>query len=137
MAIRLPPASRNAGANAVADLLDGGPAPGTIDIRTGAQPAAATDAASGTLLATLTLNDPAFGAAVNGVKTLSVAPAVTTPGIAAGTAAWFRAKDSTGATVMDGAITATGGGGDLTLSTTAISVGLTVRITGGTVTMPG
>jgi hypothetical protein len=37
---------------------------------------------------------------------------------------------------MDGSVTATGAGGDLQLATTAISVGLTVDITGGTVTMP-
>jgi hypothetical protein len=115
-------------------LLDAGPAAGTIQIRSGTRPAA-NDAATGTLLATVTLADPAFGAPVNGVATLTDPAPVTAA--AAGTATWFRALDSTGATVMDGLVTATGGGGDLTLATTALTVGLSVDITGGTVTMPG
>lgn len=137
MAVRMPSAPRSAAANAILGLLDAGSGPGTIDIRTGAQPALATDAATGTLLATLTLNDPAFGAAAAGVATLSTAPAVTTTGLAAGTAGWFRAKDSTGATVLDGSVSASGGGGDLALNTTTISVGVAVNAVGGTVTMPG
>jgi hypothetical protein len=44
--------------------------------------------------------------------------------------------DSNNAAVMDGDVTATGGGGDLTLATTSITSGLSVDITGGTVTMP-
>ena len=47
-----------------------------------------------------------------------------------GTASWFRLVDS------DGSVTATGGGGDLTLNTTTISIGLTVEITSGQITMP-
>lgn len=136
MATRIPTASRNAACDAVVDLTDGGSGAGTIDVRTGTQPASANDAASGTLLATFTLNDPAFGAASTGVATLDVDPAITTTGLAAGDAGWFRMKDSAGATVLDGAATATGGGGQLELSTIAVSIGLTVSITSGTVTMP-
>jgi hypothetical protein len=107
---------------------------GDIEIRSGARPASADAAATGTVLATVALANPAFGAAANGVATL-VDPAAVT-GVAAGTATWFRALDGAGATVMDGSVSATGGGGDLQLATTSISVGLTVDITGGTVTMP-
>jgi hypothetical protein len=121
--------------DALVDLLDAGAGAGTIQIRSGTRPATANDAATGTLLATVTLADPAFGAAANGVATLTDPAPVTAA--AAGTATWFRALDSTGATVMDGSVTATGGGGDLTLATTALTVGLSVDITGGTVTMPG
>lgn len=134
MALTLPNASRSAMCDALVDRLDLGAGAGTIEIRSGSRPASANDAATGTLLATVTLIDPAFGAASNGVATLSDPVAVT--GAAAGTATWFRALDSTGATVMDGSVTATAGGGDLTLATTTISVGLTVDITGGTVTVP-
>ncbi|GAA2990703.1 hypothetical protein GCM10017559_08450 [Streptosporangium longisporum] len=135
MATRLPTAARNAAADAVVDLADAGAGAATIEIRTGSQPASANDAASGTLLATFTLADPAFGAASTGVATLAGTPRTTT-GVAAGTAGWFRLKDSTGATVLDGAVTATGGGGQLELNTTTISVGVNVEITSGTVTMP-
>ncbi|WP_433067428.1 hypothetical protein [Dactylosporangium sp. CS-033363] len=137
MTVRLPSNVRSAAADAVLNLINAGSGPGTIELRTGAQPAAAADAATGTLLATFTLNDPAFGAAAAGVGTLSTSPAVSTTGVAAGTAGWFRVKDSNGATVLDGSVSASGGGGDLVLNTTTISVGLTVNAIGGTITMPG
>lgn len=137
MAIRLPSAVRNVMIDALTARLDAGSGPATIDIRSGAQPATAADAASGTLLATLTLNDPSFSGGVNGVATLDVTPAVTTTGVAAGTAGWFRAKDSTGTSVLDGSCSASGGGGDLILATTTISVGVTVEAISGTLTMPG
>lgn len=135
MALRITTAARNAAADAVVDLLDAGAGPATIEIRSGSQPASANDAATGTLLATFTLGDPAFGAAASGAATLAGVPRTTT-GAAAGTAGWFRAKDSTGATVFDGSVTATGGGGELQLNTTTISVGVNVEITSGTITMP-
>lgn len=136
MATRIPTAARNAACDAVVDLVDAGSGAGTIDVRTGTQPASANDAASGTLLLTFTLSDPAFGAASTGIATLDVTPIPAAEGVAAGTAGWFRMKDSTGATVLDGAVTASGGGGQLELSTTTVSIGLDVEITSGTVTMP-
>jgi len=132
MALRLPTAARDAACNAAVNLLDAGAGAGTIDVRSGSQPASANDAATGTLLATFTLADPAFGASSAGVKTLASPPRATT-GIATGTAGWFRAKDSTGATVMDGAVATSGA--ELNLNTTAITASGAVEITSGTVTM--
>lgn len=134
MTLTLPTASRNAMCDALVDRFDLGAGAGTIEIRSGTRPTTANDTATGTLLATVTLIDPAFGAASTGVATLADPAPVT--GAAAGTATWFRGLDSTGATVMDGSVTATGGGGDLTLATTTISVGLSVDVTGGSVTQP-
>jgi len=136
MVVRLATATVNAGANAMCDLADGGVGAGTLDIRTGAQPASANDVASGTLLATFTLADPAFAAGVAGVKTLDADPDLTTVGLAAGTAGWARMKDSAGATVLDVSVTATGGGGDIEVDNTSIAVDQNVTITAGTVTMP-
>lgn len=135
MATRLATATRNAAADAVVDLLDAGSGAGTIKIYTGSQPASANDAPTGTLLVTVNLADPAFGAASTGVATLAGTPLSGT-GVAAGTAGWARLADSAGATVLDGSVTATGGGGQVELATTTISVGVTVQITSGTVTMP-
>ena len=56
--------------------------------------------------------------------------------VAAGTAGWFRAYDSTGAAVFDGAVTATGGGGELQLGSTSLSSGIQVDITSFTYTQP-
>lgn len=136
MALRLPTNSRNAACDAVVDRADAGTGAGTLDVRTGSQPASANDAASGTLLATFTLADPAFGAAATGAAALDATPALATTGLAAGTAGWFRMKDSDGNTVLDGAATATGGGGELELNTTTVSVGVDLEITAGTITMP-
>lgn len=134
--IRLPVASRNAAADAVADLVDAGSGPGIIRVYTGAQPSSADLAATGTLLATFTTNDPAFGSSAGGTATLVVTPAISTTGVAAGDAAWFRVLTSAGATVLDGSVTATGGGGDMIMSTVTVSVGLTLQLTAATITMP-
>lgn len=134
MATRISSASRNAAANGIVDLIDAAGAAGTLELRTGAQPATADDVATGTLLATFTLPRPCFGNAAAGVAT--AAAIATVQGVAAGTAAYFRVKDSAGATIIDGSVTATGAGGDLTLNTTTVSVGVDVGITSWTVTMP-
>ena len=135
MTTRISTAARNAAADGVVDLLDAGAGAGYIEIRTGAQPAAVGDAATGTLLATLPLSDPAFGAAANGTAT---AGAITSDANAdnSGNAGWFRAYDSEGTAVIDGSVTATGGGGDMQLTSVAITAGETVQVTSWTVTMP-
>lgn len=138
MGITLPTAVRNAAVDAVVDRIDAGAGAGTIAIYTTPRPAA-TDAATGTLLATFTCADPAFdagGTAGAGIATLDATPALSAVGVAAGDAAWFRVRDSNNTTVFDGKVTATGAGGDLTLDTVTVSVGLTVTITSGTITMP-
>lgn len=134
MATRITTARRNAACDSVVDAIDAGAGPGTLEIRSGAQPASANDADAGSVLATVTLPDPAFGAAASGTATANAITGVT--GSAAGTAAHFRVKDSAGTVVLDGSVTATGGGGDMELNTTTISVGVDVDITSWTVTMP-
>lgn len=134
MATRISTAARNAAVDGVVDLLDGGAGAGYIEIRTGSQPASVGTAATGTLLATLPLSDPAFGAASSGTATAS---AITddTSADATGTAGWFRAYDSAGTGVIDGSITATGGGGDLTLNSTSVVTGGLVEVTAWTVSI--
>lgn len=134
MTLTLSSAIRSAMIDTLVDALDAGAAAGTIQLRSGVRPAGPGTAATGTLLATVTLIDPAFGNGAAGVATIADPAAVT--GVADGTATWFRALDSNAVAVFDGRITATGGGGDLTLATTTISTGLTIDITGGTMTMP-
>lgn len=135
MATRLTNGSRSAMIDALVDRADAGSSAGTVQIRTGAQPASADSAATGVLLGTLALSDPAFGAAVNGVVT---ANAVTgdSSADAAGDAGWYRVLDSTGATVMDGSISTAGGGGDMIVASTAVYVGSAITITSWTVTQP-
>ena len=135
MATRISIAAAQAACNAIVDLLDGGAGAGYIEIRTGAQPATVATAATGTLLGTLTCSDPAFGNASAASPSVATASAITsdTNADATGTAGWFRAYDSVGTAVIDGSITATGGGGDMTLDTVSIVAGGTIAITSWTV----
>ncbi len=141
MAVRISTAARNALANAITTLVDGGSSAAKLRVYTGSQPAGPGTAASGTLLLEVTLNDPSFGSAPNGTITAAQSPALSGTAVANGTAGWFRILDSTeagstGLGVLDGSVTATGGGGDCQLSTTSLSTGLSVSITSITVTMP-
>lgn len=135
MAINLSTAAQNAIVNAITALMDADVGAASIQLRTGASPGA-NNAATGTLLATLAFNDPSFAAAILGVATMDNTPVLSTTGVAAGTAGYFRITDNSGDVIMDGTITVTGGGGDLEMNTTTISVGLTVEITAGTITEP-
>lgn len=136
MVTRIATSARNAAAAAVGLLLDAGSGAGYIEIRTGAQPATPNTAATGTLLATLPLSDPAFGAAATGVITANAITPDSTAD-ASGTAGWFRAYDSSGAAVIDGTVTVSGGGGDMILSSVAVIAGGVVTVSSWTITMPG
>jgi hypothetical protein len=141
-AIKINTAARNAMATALAALVDGGSGPGVLRIYSGAQPASPATSPSGTLLAEVTLNDPAFGSPATGVITLSVSPALSDASANnSGTAGYARICDSTeaagtGLGVVDGAVTATGGGGFVELSSTSVTSGNPVNITSGTITVP-
>lgn len=141
MGLRISTAARSAACAAVVALIDGGSGPGVLRIYSGSQPAGPGTSPTGTLLAEFTLSDPAFSQ-LNGVATLDVTPAVQDASAnSTGTAGYFRLLDSTeaagtGLGVIDGTVTATGGGGDLTLSTVSIVSGSPVDITSGTITMP-
>jgi hypothetical protein len=141
MTLNLINAARTAACDAIVDLVDAGSAAGKIRIYTGSRPAGPGSSATGTLLVEIDLADPAFGAASDGVATLDVSSARSGTAGADGTAGWFRVLDSTEAAgdgygVFDGTVTATGGGGDMTLGTTTITTGGVVQITSMTVTVP-
>lgn len=131
MTLRLGSTIRSAMANAAAAVLDSGSGAAVVRIYTGAQPASVATAATGTLLVEIPLNDPGFAAAAAGVAAADVDPEVTADAIATGTAGWFRISDSTGTAHIDGAIP-----GEMTLTNTAITSGLPVTITSGTLTQP-
>ena len=131
-----------AACDAVVDRVDLGTtdATGDIKIYDGAIPADADTALSGnTLLAELNMSNPAFGAAVDaapGGRATANAISDDTSADATGTASFFRLNDRDNATVLQGDVTATSGGGDLELNTVSIVIGAKVSITAMTVTMP-
>lgn len=108
-----------------------------LKIRTGAQPATCATADSGTVLATLSLPADWMAASSGGVKAKSGAWQDLSAD-AAGTAGHFRIYASDGTTVhMQGSITLSGGGGDLTLDNTNIAVGQSVTIASFQITASG
>lgn len=133
---RLATTARNGAVNGVVDLLDVGTtnAAGKIEIRDGAMPADPQTAATGTVLATVVLANPAAGAAASGAATITNPASVTAA--ATGTASWARFYDRDNAAVMDCDVTATGGGGSITLSTTSITSGVAVDLDAITYTQP-
>lgn len=62
-------------------------------------------------------------------------PASVSP-TAGGVAGHFRLKQSGGTAVLDGAVTATGGGGDMQLGSTTITLGVPVDLGVPTITVP-
>jgi hypothetical protein len=124
MAVTHPTAVRTGIADFVVDQLDEGVPPGLLVMQT---------AASATV-ATLTFSNPAFGAAAAGVAT---AGAITSDTNAVGgtiTKAELRNAAATAKILCS--VTATGGGGDITLNSVVISAGQTVAITSLTYTAP-
>ena len=108
-----------------------------MKIKTGAQPATCATADSGTVLATLNLPSDWLAAASGGTKAKS-GTWEDASADATGTAAHFRIYKTDGTTCqMQGTVTATGGGGDLTLDSTSITATNAITITGFTLTAPG
>jgi hypothetical protein len=131
--LRLSTTVRNALANQIKSSIDtGAGAGGTIKIYTGSQPATPQDAATGTLLATITLPKPSFGSAANGVITANAITQVNAG--ASGTAAWARIADCDGNAMLD--IDVGTSGATINLNTTSIVSGGPVAITNATLTVP-
>lgn len=119
-------AGRSAACDAIVDLLDVS-APGDFLL---------TDTAGGggTTIATIDLNNPAFGAAASGVATLDVTPVPSAVAVATDTAAGWALRDGAGTVVLSGSIGT--GSEDLDIDNASITIGQTVNITSLTVTVP-
>lgn len=105
-----------------------------LRIRTGAVPASCATADSGTVLAELTLPSDWMAAASSGSKALAGTWQDASAN-ATGTAAHFRIYDSGGSTChLQGTVTATGGGGDMTVDNTSFASGQSFTVTSFTLT---
>lgn len=126
MAIQLSTTVRNAKLDAVETAIG---ASAVLKIRTGAQPANCGTADSGTVLATLNLPSDWMAAASGGTKILA-GTWTDASADATGTAAHFRLYATDGTTChMQGTVTATLGGGDMTVDNTSFSTGQTFNVT--------
>lgn len=131
MALQYSVTVRNAQLDAVETTV--GTAP-LLRIYSGSAPANCAAAASGTLLAEATLPSDWMEAASSGSKSLSGTWQDASAN-ATGTAGHWRLYDSGGTTChAQGTVTATGGGGDMTLDNTSIASAQSVTITSFTIT---
>jgi hypothetical protein len=131
MTLQLSTAVRNAALDQI-EVIIGTAA--VIKIRTGAQPANCAAADSGTVLATVTLPSDWMNAASGGTKT-KLGTWEDASADAAGTAAHFRLYASDGTTCgAQGTVTATGGGGDMTVDNAVFAVAQDFVITSFTFT---
>lgn len=121
-------------ANAMLDAVNAQANSGILRIYTGAQPATPETAATGTLLAELTLNATAFGAASGKVITAN-AIADDSSANATGTAGWCRIFKSDGTTaLMDGTVGTASA--NLILNAGDIQSAARVSVTSLTITLP-
>ncbi len=130
MAITLSTAARNAAANAISDLIDVG---GTTNPE--GRLRIMTAATAGTTLVTVpfAIAAPgAFAAASNGSAASN--GAISAVATATGTASHFDIIDRGGAIIISGTVSASGGGGDIILSRTAITSGDTISFAAGAIT---
>jgi len=124
MAVTHTTAIRTLLADTVVDQIDLNTPPGKIVMQT----------SGGTTVATLTFSNPAFGAASSGVATASAITSDTSA--VGGTVAKAEFRQGGGTAIVLCSVTATGGGGDITLSSVVVSAGQTVSITSLTYTAP-
>ena len=126
MALQLSVAVRNAMLDAIETAIG---TSAVMKIRTGAPPAGCATADSGTVRATLTLPSDWMAAASGGSKAKN-GTWEDASADAAGTAGHYRIYASDGTTAhLQGTVTATGGGGEMTVDNVVFAAGQSFSIT--------
>jgi len=127
-------AVRNAKLDAMAVAIGASP---VVKIRSGTKPTSTSDADSGTALATFNLGASWAGTASGGVLSVSGAPFQDTGADATGTAGHWRLYDSAGTCHIQGTVSLTGQGGEMTLASLSITLGGLVQVTSFSMTEGG
>ena len=134
MAFQFSTGARNASLDAIETAIG---VSAILKLRTGAAPANCAAADTGTVVATMNLPSDWLANASAGSKGLS-GTWQDLSADAAGTAAHFRVYDSTGTVChIQGTVTITGGGGDMTLDNNVLALAQSVTITSFTITAGG
>jgi len=123
MAVTYPTLLKNARLDLVNTYINAGAGAGKLEIGT---------AGMATVLATITLADPAAPAAAGGVLTLTM-PQSDASADASGTAAAARIRDSNDLDVVTGLTVGTSGT-DIILDSVSVTIGQTVTINSATIT---
>lgn len=132
MAIAFKDSTRNYALDQLYDNLF--PQGSLLQIRSGS-PAGPNNAAGGTLLAEIALPATPWAAAATGSKAKN-GTWQDTSADATGTAGHFRLRNAADTEREEGTVTATGGGGDMTLDNTSIAAAQQVTITQFTRSLP-
>ena len=131
MSIQLSVAVRNGRLDSIETVVG---TSAVLKLRTGAAPANVAAADTGTVVATMTLPADWMAAAASGSKALA-GTWQDTSADAAGTVAHFRIYASDGTTChLQGTVTITGSGGDMTLDNNVLALAQSVSITSFTLT---
>lgn len=120
--------------NEQADFLGGLFDGGTMKIYSGTQPADPNSGPSGTLLVTITIPSPAFGASVAGV--ISKAGTWQNTAVATGTAGWARIASADTVKTMDISVSESGGGGNAIISEENVVTSNTITVNSFSMTVP-
>lgn len=132
MAVTHPTDVRNAICDLVVDLIDSGSGNGTIKFQNGGQ----NDSVVATLTFSATAFDDAGSAGGNAAGVAAAAAITDDTNCKAGTVTKFTVFSGPGDSVFTGSVTATGGGGDIILSSTSIGQGDTISISSLTYEAP-
>jgi hypothetical protein len=130
MSLQLSVAVRNARLDAIETTTG---ASARLRLLSGAAPADCATAQSGTLICEIALPADWLANGSGGAKSMS--GSWTGSGAAAGTVGYFRVVDAAGTTChLQGTVTATGGGGDMTLDNTSVALSQAVTVNTFTLT---
>jgi hypothetical protein len=106
-------------------------------LRTGSQPSTCAGADTGTLVSTIAMAADAFQNAASWTKAITAALSDASADNAGSLAAGhWRIKTSGGVTKLQGSITASGGGGDMTVDNATVVAGQQIDITSFSIGFP-
>ena len=135
MTIQLSVAVRNGMLDAIETVIGPG---AVIKMRTGAAPANNAAADTGTVVASITTASDFMGAASNGAKAFSNTPLTDVSADNTGTIGHYRVYAADGTTChMQGTVTLTGNGGDMTVDNNVVNQGQQFSITTWSINMNG
>lgn len=135
MTIKLSAAVRNAMLDAIEATIG---TSAVVKLRTGAPPTATSDADSGDVVATFSLASDWAAAASSGSKAFNDTPIEDASADDDGTIGHYRVYASNGTTChMQGTVTETGGGGDMTVDNADVNAGQAIAITSWSMNMNG
>lgn len=104
-------------------------------LRSGSAPGTCAGADTGTLISTIAMAADAFQAAGSWAKAITAALSDTSADNA-GTLGHWRIKTSGAVTKLQGTITATGGGGDMTVDNTSVTAGQQIDVSSFAINFP-